>query len=120
MDSKTALVERIQKQFIPQGLEDSSHRTRLKDISHCKGLEHSSRTRRSISIQKIRVHWIEGGSHYSKAILTTWRTNLVTKNKQPTRLQHQSSKELRLLHVCPCWDDWRQYDEHHRGQREES
>src|SRR4051812_3141535 len=117
MDSKTTHVERIQKQFIPQGLEHRSHRTRLKDRSHCKGLKHSSRTRRSSSIQKTRVHWIEGNSHYSKAILITWRTNLVTKTQSADKTT--APKELRLLHVYPCWDDWR-YDEHHHRQREES
>ena len=42
--------------------------------------------------KRFNVLWIEGSSDHSKAILITWRTNLVTKDV--SSLQHQSPKEL--------------------------
>ena len=103
----SARIRRTRGQLsFAKGLEDNS---RLQKDSNtaliCKGLEDRfhykdsstvriTRTQRPFSVEKTRVHWIEGSSDYSKSILITWRTNLVTKMKQPTRLQHQSPKEL--------------------------
>ena len=89
MDLKTALG--------CKGVEDSSRTPRTrKQLSVAEGSKTNSITKAQAQVhvakdhfqykKRFKVHWIEGSSDYSKAILITWRTNLGTKAQAADKL----------------------------------
>src|ERR1041385_5145161 len=80
-----------------KGLEDSSRPQRTRRQIQLQRLKHSSHYKDlkiNLSTKRFEVHWIEGSSDYSKAILITWRTNLVQAVNKAYSFHHPDRKSV--------------------------